>query len=272
MRCPPALRALGALVVLLLLLGGLPSLLAVAVGTPLAGLPDLAAGDVTDAALIDVLAAVAWLAWAQFAVATAVEGVSALRRTPMPRRIPLLLPGQQQFARVLVTALLLTPAVASTLLPTTPYARAASTSPGTHAPRPGVTSTATGASPGGHRPPATFAPGHGKQPAARHAELRQAITPLADDRTDLTGATGTTVYVVPAGDGAGTYWDLAATWAGERGALARDLAAQRRPPASRRRRDDFTQVAPSRLDSSAPRTSPPQRGTQRSGNRPYSHR
>jgi len=214
MRCPPALRAIGALVVLLLLLGGLPSLLAVAVGNPVAGLPDLAAGDVTDAALIDVLAAVAWLAWAQFAVATAVEGMSALRRTPIPRRIPLLLPGQQQFARVLVTALLLTPAVASALLPTTPYARAASTSPGTHSTRAGVTSTATGASPGGHRPPATLAAGPGKQPAARHPKPREAVTPIAHDRTDLTAATGTTLYVVPAGDGAGTYWDLAATWLG----------------------------------------------------------
>jgi len=216
---PPAFRALGALGVLLLLLGALPTLLATAVGNPAAGLPDLAAGDVTDAVLIDLLATVAWLAWAQFAVATVVEGVSALRRTPMPRRIPMVLAGQQQLARVLVTALLLTPVVASTLLSTTPYARAAATGPATRATRPAVTSTvtATGASPEGYRPPGRLDAGRGKPAAARHTKARQAATPMDQDRADLagaTGTTGTTVYVVPAGDGAGTYWDLAQTWLG----------------------------------------------------------
>ncbi len=206
------LRALGALIVLLLLLGGFPTLLAVTLGNPAAGLPDLAAGDVTDAVLIDLLAAVAWLAWTQFAAATLVEGVSALRRTPMPRRIPLLLPGQQQFARVLVTALLLTPAVATTLLPTPPYARAATTALAASTVRASVAVTASQSPP--RSPPADAAAVHTKPAGARHARADPPATASAEPLANLTGTDGTTVYVVPAGEGAGTYWDLAATWLG----------------------------------------------------------
>jgi len=57
------LRALGALLVLLLLLIGIPAALAV-MGNPLDAVPDLLAGDVPDSAVIAVLAAIAWVAWA----------------------------------------------------------------------------------------------------------------------------------------------------------------------------------------------------------------
>jgi hypothetical protein len=227
MRASAVVRALGALAVLLLLVGGLPALLATAIGNPAAGWADLAAGDVTDAVLIDVLAAVAWLAWAQLAVATVVEGWSALRRTPMPRRIPLVLPGQQQLARVLVTALLLTPVAAGAVLPTTPYARAAATttSPGAQPSRPAVTWTVTptGGSPHGLPPQADHDVGRGKQAAARHAKAGPVATPTVSDRADpsaavgttsTTGTAGTRVYVVPAAQGPATYWDLAQTWLG----------------------------------------------------------
>ena len=214
----PALRALGALTVLLLLLGGLPTLLATAIGNPAASLPDLAAGDVTDAVLIDMLAAVAWLAWTQFAVATLVEGVSALRRSPMPRRIPFVLPGQQQLARVLVTALLLTPAVASTLLPMTSYAQTATTAPAAFPVRASAAVTATPSPP---RSPPQDTPAVPTKPAgARHARARQPATASAEPLPNLTGTDGTDgtdgtrVYVIPAGAGAATYWDLAATWLG----------------------------------------------------------
>ena len=94
------LRALGALLVLLLLLVGIPAALAIT-GNPLAALPDLLAGDVTDTGVIAILATVAWVAWAQFAVATLAELLGALRRRPAPR-IPGVFGGQQQLARALV--------------------------------------------------------------------------------------------------------------------------------------------------------------------------
>ncbi len=128
------LRALAAFLTLTALVVGIPAALLLTIGSPAAGLPDLLAGDVSDRALISVLAAVAWLAWAQFALAVLVELVSAVRGTPLPRRLPGLLPGQQDLARVLVTALLLVPIGGGALMPTAnlagvPASVSAATSP-----------------------------------------------------------------------------------------------------------------------------------------------
>ena len=70
------------------LLIGVPWLLATTIGNPVDRWPDLLAGDVNNQVVLAVLSVVVWLAWAQFAVAFAVELVSAVRRTPMPARIP----------------------------------------------------------------------------------------------------------------------------------------------------------------------------------------
>lgn len=113
-----SLRALGAFLALTALVVGIPAALLLTIGNPTAGLHDLFAGDVSDRALISVLAAVAWLAWAQFAVAVLLELASAVRGTPLPRRLPGLLPGQQDLARALVTALLLVPIGGGALMPT----------------------------------------------------------------------------------------------------------------------------------------------------------
>lgn len=201
------LRAVGAFTVLLLLLGGLPTLLAATIGDPTVGVPDLLAGDVTDAVLIDLLAAVAWLAWAQFALATAVELVSGLCRTPMPRRIPGVLAGQQQLARVLVTALLLSPAVATALLHTTTPARADTPPP--HL----VGITATSAVAVAPQAP-NAAPADRQQTLRKHARAgrsgaRQSEARHAEPSLDLSGKASATVYVVPAAGGPATYWDLA---------------------------------------------------------------
>src|SRR6476659_5518663 len=100
------LRAVGAALLLVLLLVGAPALLAATIGNPAGSWPDLLAGDVSDRVIIDILAAVAYLAWAQFTIATVVELVSAVRRTPMPRPIPGIFGGQQHLARALVPAAL----------------------------------------------------------------------------------------------------------------------------------------------------------------------
>src|SRR6478752_9198826 len=113
-----ALRAAASGVASLALLLGVPWLLSSTIGNPLTRLPDLLAGDVNDHVVLAALAAVLYLAWAQFAVAFVVELISALRRTPMPRRIPGVFAGQQGLARALVNgALVLLPLTVSTVAP-----------------------------------------------------------------------------------------------------------------------------------------------------------
>ena len=104
------LRSLASSLAALALLAGVPWLLTATIGNPLDRLPDLLAGDVNDHVVLAALAAVVWLAWAQFAVAFVVEFVSAVRRTPMPARIPGVFAVQQGLARALINgALLLLP-------------------------------------------------------------------------------------------------------------------------------------------------------------------
>ena len=113
-----ALRSAASVIASIALLVGVPWLLATTIGNPLDRLPDLLAGDVNDHVVLAALATALYLAWAQFAVAFAVELVSAVRRTPMPQRIPGVFAGQQGLARALVSgALLLLPVTASTVVP-----------------------------------------------------------------------------------------------------------------------------------------------------------
>ena len=105
-RSVAVLRAVAALVLLAAVLVGLPLLLAATAGNPLDSWPDLAAGDVSDTVLVDVLAAVAYLAWAQFALAVAAEVATALLRLRRPLRLPVVLPAQQHLAHSLVAAVL----------------------------------------------------------------------------------------------------------------------------------------------------------------------
>ena len=68
--------------------------------------------------MLAAVAALVWLAWAQFTVAFLVEFLSAVRRTPMPARIPGVFAAQQGLARALINgALLLLPITVSTLAP-----------------------------------------------------------------------------------------------------------------------------------------------------------
>ena len=182
-----ALRSAASVIASLALLLGVPWLLATTIGNPLDRLPDLLAGDVNDHVVLAALATALYVAWAQFAVAFAVELVSAVRRTPMPKRIPGVFAGQQGLARALVSgALLLLPVTASTVVPAA-HAVAMSTTDQpvrvvTHlvpSPTPDVTPAPGTAS------PATASP----------------TTPTRD--------------VVLTAGGARTWWDLAATHLGD---------------------------------------------------------
>lgn len=208
-------RALAALAALLALVGGVPAALAATIGNPAAALPDLLAGDITDAALIALLAAVAWVAWAQFAVVTTVELISAVRRTPVPRRLPGVLAGQQQLARSLVTAVfLLVPAAASAVLPA-PASTASAALPPPASP---VTisallaDTSQGA-PTGQRTAGSLA---GSTTAQATAAASSSLRPAGrGDATPAAAPASTTLYVVPADGGPATLWDIAHSYLGQ---------------------------------------------------------
>ena len=177
------LRALAAAAALLLLLAGLPALLAVTIGNPLAAWPDLRAGDFSDTVVVDVLAGVAWLAWAQLTLATGVETVAAATRIRLPARIPGVFAGQQRLARSLVAAaFLLSPAAVPVPAGHTVVAR------------PAATAAAL-----------AVAPVAETQPHATHQNAS------ADATASARAAAKT--YVVSS-DGPGTYWDLADTFLG----------------------------------------------------------
>ncbi|WP_169312504.1 LysM peptidoglycan-binding domain-containing protein [Nakamurella multipartita] len=155
--------------VALALLCGLPWLLVAAVGNPLRHWPDLVAGDISNQVILAALACLAWILWAQFAVAFLVELASAIRRTPMPARIPAVLASQQWLARALVNGVLL-------LLPVT------------------VSSVA----PAGQALAMT---------AALPSTPASSIAPA--DRGGPTTPSSAVATVVVAADGARTWWDLA---------------------------------------------------------------
>jgi nucleoid-associated protein YgaU/DNA-binding SARP family transcriptional activator len=107
-RAASVLRGLGS-VLLVTLLVGPPVALAVLVGWPLpTSVPDIGALDraartgISDEVVVNVLAAIAWLAWAQVALALLAEIVAVLRGRPAAR-LPVL-PGVQAAAAHLVAS------------------------------------------------------------------------------------------------------------------------------------------------------------------------
>lgn len=101
------LKALGATVVLLVLVVGIPLAMAATISNPVRGWAGLKTGAPTDQALIDLLAVVVWLAWAQFAVAWSSNSVpryGTCRHRPVSRWCP---GSSQHLADTLVTAALL---------------------------------------------------------------------------------------------------------------------------------------------------------------------
>src|SRR6478609_9502328 len=182
-----ALRAAASAIASLALLVGVPWLLSSTIGNPLTRVPDLLAGDVNDHVVLAALAAALYLAWAQFTVAFAVELISAVRRTPMPRRIPGVFAGQQGLARALVSgALLLLPITASTVVPA---AQAVAMTPGYHPAAAVVTELVPGTSGG----------------------LAATVASVASPTRDVTLTSDTR-----------TWWDLASAHLGD-GAAWRDL-------------------------------------------------
>jgi hypothetical protein len=191
------LRGLAALIVLVALVVGVPLALAATIGNPLRGWSDLKAGDVSDTVVIDILAAIAYLAWAQFAVSVLVEIASTIRRVPAVVRIPLVPGASQHLAHTLVAAVLLIGASSAALA--NPIHALADQQP-----RPAAATTVVHEN---TSPPAKPHPPAG--PAESSAGRG------ASSSTARTSAHPTETYVVPAGGhGPDTYWDIAAAHLG----------------------------------------------------------
>jgi DNA-binding SARP family transcriptional activator len=116
----PRLRALGAIITLLALTVGVPAALAVIVGDPLPhhfpGASQLRhdlTSPLADNTIVDVLAVVAWIAWALLVIGIAREGWTQMRGLPSPRRLPLLGINPAFVHHLVATALLLIPTAAS---------------------------------------------------------------------------------------------------------------------------------------------------------------
>lgn len=112
-------KALGALLLLLVLLGAIPFALVRFVGWPLPHqMPttDSLRRPLSSSTLIKALAVVVWLAWAQFAACVIVELANARRGVGIPAKVPIA--GPSQFvARQLVAALLMLTATAASFAP-----------------------------------------------------------------------------------------------------------------------------------------------------------
>jgi DNA-binding SARP family transcriptional activator/nucleoid-associated protein YgaU len=177
------LRAITAAFTLLTLVAGVPALLARTVGNPLAGWPALVAGDLSNAVLVDVLAAVAYLAWAQFALAVIAETLSLLTGRRPPSRRLIVPASQRRLARTLLAA-------AFVLSPATSSALATSTPP----PAPVVATAPLAVT-------TVTSPANGSAATTQHPAQRDAAgkPPTYTIRTD----------------GPGTYWDLAEHFLGD---------------------------------------------------------
>lgn len=101
------IKALGALGVLALLVGGPPVMLVAFVGNPWP--PGGVSMDqpLTDEAIIGVLAVLAWFLWGQLLVCIVVETAAAIGNRGIDVRVPGAFGFQQDLARVLVTAVVL---------------------------------------------------------------------------------------------------------------------------------------------------------------------
>lgn len=138
-RIPTLLRAAGALAVLALIILGIPALLVALVGNPIPRAPYTIGNRVTDATLLDVLALLTWVVWAQFVACIVVETVSAVRRGLTEKDEPHVrgtLPGQQEIVRALVWTVMAVGVGSTTAatVPHVPVAVAAPANPPVHDP------------------------------------------------------------------------------------------------------------------------------------------
>jgi hypothetical protein len=208
-----ALRGLLAGLLMTAIVVGVPAALLVVIGNPLPQISgaSLLSGRQSSEFVIKVLACVAWLAWSQVAACLLVELVAGVRGTGMPWRVPFAVAAQQDFARRLVTAVL--------LLATASHGLQSAVAPSAVASRPAATAGQFGGT-------VQYGPGgvvqHQGTAAATRAEQR--TTPAADPRANGAAglgaagrqAHGTRAYIVmpPQGMHHDSLWGIAERYLG----------------------------------------------------------
>jgi len=203
-------KGLGAFLVLAVLLGAIPYALVRYIGWPLPHhLPsaDSFNQSITPNVLLNALAVIVWLAWAQFAACVVVEFIAAARGIGMPARVPAA--GPSQFlARQLIAALLLITASAASFVPNLSHLGAAPPDPA-RAP----TTASAGVLPAGQQYAAL--PAGSAHPAAASnlpAVRGESGLRVADDSTSTSAANaGTKLYRVqpPHGRHHDSLWEIA---------------------------------------------------------------
>src|SRR3954452_1010779 len=101
------IKALGAALVMAAVVGGPPWALVRFIGNPWPAEGVSLSTPLTDGAIIGLLAAVVWVLWAQLVACIVVEAIAALTDDRIQLRVPFTLSVQQDFARRLVTTLVL---------------------------------------------------------------------------------------------------------------------------------------------------------------------
>jgi hypothetical protein len=212
-----ALRGLLAGLLMTAIVLGVPAALILVIGNPLPQVSgqDLFAGRQSSEFIIKVFACVAWLAWAQVAACLLVEMVAGVRGTGMPWRVPFAVAAQQDFARRLVTAVL--------LLATASHGLQSATTATAVASRPAATAGQFGGT-------VQYGPGSGQSgtPAGQQAATRAAVpttgpsaVPGAPGAAGAGAAAGrdlhaTKTYIVlpPQGRHHDSLWDIAERYLG----------------------------------------------------------
>jgi nucleoid-associated protein YgaU len=190
-------RAAGALLVLAALLVGVPLVLVLWVGNPYPPGGFAALGLLSDAAVLGVLAVLAWLFWAQLAACVLWEIPAALRGVPAAR-LPIVTGGQQRLIRALVHSAIAAGVTGAAL--TTGGLPAADGSP----PAAGTTAIPSAA----HGPSLLHATHPTKPSPASSATDLEPVTPPAPGTADASASPSgqVTTVIVTTGD---TLWGLA---------------------------------------------------------------
>jgi DNA-binding SARP family transcriptional activator/nucleoid-associated protein YgaU len=202
------LRAFAAAGVLLLVLGGIPVLLAAVMGDPRPGWQALWVGDVSDSAVLDVLATLTWLGWVYFTGTVIIEIVHLLRSGRGSGWVPGRAQQQRLAGRLLASVIVTLPLVTSTQALATSAAPQGIAAVASASPLPGALA---GPSPGGAGNPTgspTASPTAAPSPDAGAGQGRPDGDSVREYRIDRHGP--------------GTFWALAQTFLGD-GARWREI-------------------------------------------------
>jgi len=203
-RRDDTVRGLASAVLVLGIAVGVPVALVLVVGNPIPEIPrDALGGQVPVEFVLDVIVCIVWLAWAQLVSCLVAELVAGVRGSGLPWRVPFAAAAQQDFARRLVTAVL--------LLATAGQGLQSAPAPGPDAAR---TSAATAPVSGAVREIATRA---AEQADAAARQVEDAVRTA--QRTDGTGpprAAAVKQYVVmpPQGRHHDSLWDISERYLG----------------------------------------------------------